>query len=119
MMYSVDSSLDPQTIRLHVRWPRPSSAPASVNQFLTQISPDPDGGPGEILVTLGHAGPPRLTGSLEQIKEQAEALSAIEVTPAAYVSLTQSHAKQLRDILQATLEKWDQALKLNEEGGRK
>lgn len=110
---SVSEDVDHQRdefVTVRVEWPVSLPAPVSVNQVLAQLMPGSDGLPEEMVVTLGHASPPRMAGSPREVRQQLEAIAGIEIVPVAHFSLTRARASELAAILADAVARWDDAL---------
>lgn len=62
---------------------------------------------GEFILTLGHMAPPLLSGSEEEMRQQASQLSFVPVRALARFSLTKQGVEALREVIQANLARYD------------
>lgn len=62
---------------------------------------------GEFILTLGHVAPPLLSGSEEEMRQQAERLPFVPIRTLARFSLTRQGVEALREVVQANLARYD------------
>lgn len=62
---------------------------------------------GEFILILGHVAPPLLSGSEEEMRQQAERLPFVPIRTLARFSLTRQGVEALRDVVQANLARYD------------
>lgn len=92
-------------IRIPVVWDAPEQVPILfVNAFVCQFDRD-----GSFIITIGQSTPPALTGTPEEVEEQARQISFVPVKPVARLGLTRSRLEEFVAALQANLEQLDRA----------
>jgi hypothetical protein len=91
-------------------WPDVQELPVlSANQFLSQLSPGPNGLPEEMLLTIGYAAPPVLLGTPEEQQMTLRALGAVPVRAHVRVAINRVRLQEVIQMLQTTAETWDNA----------
>jgi hypothetical protein len=81
------------------------------NQFAATFGlPASDGKPDTIYLRIGHAEPPFITGTPDQIQEQLDALPTVPIDILGKYSLTRTRLKELIDVLQQAAHNYDVAL---------
>lgn len=108
-------NIGPQDIVLQLVWPPDGTPPVAANQHLVQIAQDADGGPGEMIVTMGYVVPPNL--SPDQAAELQRSGQALHVTPVSRFMVSRHQAEALVGTLQDMIANWDQ-INLQARGGR-
>jgi hypothetical protein len=73
------------------------------NHLVSQFQPDE----GMVYITFGETVPPPFVGDPEQIKEQVEALDALEITPLARLAVTPDKLRDFVRVLSDNLSKYD------------
>lgn len=91
------------SVQVPVVWVGAEELPVQfVNQFVGVVQP------GEIFLTLGTIVPPAIIGdTLEERREQAEAIQFVQVQPVARVALTPARLRELIGVLQTTLANYE------------
>lgn len=90
-------------------WPADvmASLPAfAINQMSVQVAGSD--GPDEVIVLLGHAAGPVLSGDDEERQEQAAALMTVQVQPVFRMSLTPSRLREFVNLLQTVVRAIDE-----------
>jgi hypothetical protein len=91
------------SVEIRTPWPTKVTAPVlSANRFALQVSPP--GEPTEILLTVGHLSQPLLSGSPEEQRVQAEALTTLEIAVLGRYSVQREKLRELYEVLGKVLE---------------
>lgn len=99
---------DPGFIRVPVVWNAPEDIPMlTANAFVCQF--DPQDSSGLFILTVGQLTPPALTGTPDEVEEQARQVSFVPVKPVLRLGLTHFRLEELAAVLQASLDNWDRA----------
>lgn len=90
----------PQRRSIPLDWSGASSLPVlAANQLLVQLDIQNDGHLAELILTIGHASPPPITGTPEEQAEKAKEVKSVAVTPLARVSLASGRLDEWIDLL--------------------
>jgi hypothetical protein len=88
-------------------WQGTEAVPTVVaNQLLVQVEFAGDE-PDAVLLTVGHASPPVITGSPEEQSRQIQGIEEIAIRPIIRISLTKRRLREWSTLLQDTLSKLD------------
>jgi hypothetical protein len=98
-----------EAFSLSVRWTEPEGPPVSVNQFVIQLVPGPDGLPDEMLLIPGYVAPPLLTGTADEQRKAIQATDHLTINPLVRFTLTRKRAGELLNGLIQALTNWDEA----------
>jgi hypothetical protein len=87
-----------------VTWGDVSELPVlASNQFAVQVDVDSAGQPDSLILTFGHAGPPIVSGTAEEIRTQTEKISQVTVQPLMRLQISIKRAAEFSAVLQRTL----------------
>lgn len=90
--------------QLPVTWGTTVDLPVlASNQLAVQVDLDSAGQPDTLILTFGHTRPPIMTGTPEQIKEQAEQLGQVIVVPVVRLGVSIQRMKEFSSVLQQTI----------------
>src|SRR5690349_7009669 len=105
-MAAADDS-EPQGVSVPIVWTGIEDAPAIfANQFIAQVDR------GEVFITAGQMAPPVLVGTLEERRHQAENIQFVPVQTVARIACTPSRLRELVNVLQITLNNYEEQEKL-------
>ena len=114
---------DPSNVRVEVttlstRWPEifPSGPVPFANQVVCQIASEPSGAPGEILVSIGYASAPLITGPGQEQEEQMRSITHVPISLVARFAMSRDRAVELQGALAATIAAWDEGARQPREG---
>lgn len=99
----------PEAKQVRLRWPNETEPIAVANQFAVQLSPAPDGGPEAVILIIGQAAPPLLSGTPEEQAADLESMTEVPVVVLSRVSLARGQVDQLMGILEVARQRWDVA----------
>lgn len=97
---------EPQDVVLPLAWPSDDTPPSPANQHIVQMVQEVDGGPGELVVTMGYVLPPNLTPETVAALQQSGQGLPVSLTSRFLVSRRQAEA--LMASLQEVISRWDQ-----------
>ncbi|MEV8222318.1 MULTISPECIES: hypothetical protein [Dietzia] len=96
---------EPRDVVVPLVWPTDGTPPTPANQHQIQIAQDADGGPGEMILSLGYIVPPNL--SPEQVMELEQTGQALQVNPVGRFMISRHQAEALVASLQDMIANWD------------
>jgi hypothetical protein len=104
------------SIQIGVIWPDIEEQPVlAANQFVTQLSPGPDGRPEELVLIVGNVTPPLVLGQPDEVHAMLSAVGAVSAKAHGRFSLTRGRLDELVSVLAQAAHNWDQAMS---EGGQ-
>lgn len=115
-MTAADDDSNPPRIRLTLKtdWSGLAELPVQVvNQFVASVAlPGQDGTPDGVYLGIGHAAPPILMGSAEEMAADAEAFGGrLGIQACGRYFLTPAKLAELIEVLKSGLRTYDEAVK--------